>query len=146
MKILVAIDLSESTDKIINKARELAMPHAAQVWLLHVAAPEPDFVGLSVGPQSERDALAEKFHREHSELQALADQLREQGLDTTALLVQGPTIETLLHEITTLSADLVVVGSHGKGAMHQLLVGSVSEGVLRKAGCPILVIPTHDRA
>ena len=143
MKIVVAIDLSESTDRIINEVKEFAASRSAKIWLLHVASPEPDFVGLDVGPQSERDALAEKFHREHAQLQQLADRLRAADLETTALLVQGPTIETLLNEVTKLGANLVVVGSHGKGAMYQLLVGSISEGVLRKAECPVLVIPTH---
>jgi nucleotide-binding universal stress UspA family protein len=143
MKILVAIDLSGSTAKVMSKVKDVATAHSAQVWLLHVASPEPDFVGLDVGPQTERDALADKYHREHAELQKLAGELRAAGLDASALLVQGPTVETLLHEATKLSADLVVVGSHGKGAMHQFLVGSVSDGVLRKSECPILVIPTR---
>jgi nucleotide-binding universal stress UspA family protein len=143
VKLLVAVDLSESTGKIIEKSRHLAKALSAKVWVLHIAEPEPDFVGLDVGPQYERDALSEKFHRQHSEIQAIAEGLRKEGLDTTALLVQGATIESILKEVSKLDPDIVVVGSHGGGAMRQLLVGSVSEGVLRKADCPILVIPTR---
>ena len=143
MKLLVAIDLSESTEKIIEKTLGLAKALSAKIWLVHIAEPEPDFVGLDVGPQYERDALSEKFHREHAELQAIAERLRKEDLETTALLIQGVTVESILKEVAKLDPDMVVVGSHGGGAMRQLLVGSVSEGVLRKVDCPVLVIPTR---
>ena len=146
MKILVGIDLSECTEIVINKAREIAKGLSAEVWLLHVAEPEPDFVGYDVGPPAERDALAEKFHREHVEIQAIAKQLRSEDLKTTALLVQGATVETILNEATKLHSDIIVLGSHGRGAVHRLLVGSISEGVLRHAKIPVLIVPTHQRS
>ena len=146
MKLLVAVDLSESTEKVVKKAEEIAKALSAGVWILHVAEPEPDFVGFEVGPQTVRDFVAKKFHSEHRQIQEIADRLRKAGLDTTALLVQGATAETILNEASILNMDMIVVGSHGRGAMYQLLVGSVSERVLHKSECPILVIPTHERA
>lgn len=143
MKLLVAIDLSDSTDSVVTKAREIAQALAAKVWLVHVADPEPAFVGYDVGPQYERDAVAEKFRKEHSALQAIANAWRAAGIDTTALLVQGTTVETLLKEAEDVQADMIIAGSHGKGAMRRLLVGSVSEGLLQHAKCPILIIPTQ---
>ncbi|MBE0585939.1 MAG: universal stress protein, partial [Desulfofustis sp.] len=68
---------------------------------------------------------------------------RTTGLETTALLVQGATAETIVDKANKLEIDMVIVGSHGRGAMYQLLVGSVSEGVLRGAACPTLVVPTR---
>jgi nucleotide-binding universal stress UspA family protein len=67
-------------------------------------------------------------------------------LDATALLVQGPTVETILEEATRLNADLIILGSHGRGAAIQLLVGSVSGGVLQKSKCPVLIVPTRKQA
>lgn len=145
MKLLVGVDLSESTEKVVKKAEEVAKALSAKVWLLHVAMPEPDFVGFEVGPQTVRDSLSKEFHGEHRQIQDIADRLRKAGLDTTALLVQGSTAEIILNEASKLNIDMIVVGSHGRGAMYQLLVGSVSEGVLRKSACPILVVPTHER-
>ena len=145
MKLLVGVDLSDSTEKVVKKAEEIAKALSAQVWLLHIAEPEPDFVGLEAGPQSVRDSLAKGFHSEHFQIQKFADRLRQAGLHTTALLMQGATAETILKEASKLDIDMIVVGSHGRGAMYQLLVGSVSEGVLHKSECPILVVPTHKR-
>jgi hypothetical protein len=93
-----------------------------------------------------RDSVAKYFHREHAELQGIADRLRDQGIETAALLVQGATAETILQEANKLQVNMIVVGSHGHGAVHQLLVGSVSENVLREATTPVLVVPTREGA
>jgi len=130
---------------VLRKVREIAKGLSAEIWLLHVAEPEPDFVGFDVGPQAERDALSKKFHREHAEIQAIAKQLRSENLETTALLIQGATVETILNEAAKLRTDIIILGSHGRGAMHRLLVGSISEGVLRHAKSPVLIVPTHER-
>ncbi|MBW9266294.1 MAG: universal stress protein [Candidatus Thiodiazotropha sp. (ex. Lucinisca nassula)] len=145
MKILAVVDLSESTANIVEKAEELAIALLAKLWLLHVAEPEPDFVGYDVGPQSVRDTLSQKFHDQHRQLQEIAERMRGNGIDATALLFQGSTVETILHEASRLDVDMIVIGSHGRGAMYHLLMGSVTEGVLHAAKCPILVVPTHNR-
>jgi len=145
MKLLVCVDLSESTEIIVKKIEEIANSLSAKVWLLHNAVPEPDHIEFKVDPQAARESLAKKFHVEHRRIQALANRIRKAGVDTTALLVHGATVETILKEASDLEVDMIVVGSHGRGAMYQLLVGSVSEGVLHKSRHPILVIPTHKR-
>jgi len=145
MKLLVGVDLSGSTEKIVKKVEDIAKSLSAKVWLLHVAEPEPDYVGFDMETEAVRDAIAKRFHGEHRQIQEIADRLRKAGLDTTALLVQGATVETMLNEASKLDVDMIVVGSHGRGAMYQLLVGSVSEGVLHGSEYPILVVPTHER-
>ncbi len=154
MKLLVGVDLSESTEKIVEKTERFANALSAKIWLLHVAQPEPtdmymagyepDSIGMGLDPQLLRDSLAERLHREHRKVHEIADRLRKGGLDATALLVQGATVETILEQASKLEVDMIVVGSHGQGAIYQLLVGSVSEGILRKSLCPVLVVPTRN--
>jgi nucleotide-binding universal stress UspA family protein len=145
MKLLVAVDLSESTQTIVEKVEEITREYPARVWILHNAEPGPDFLEFRVDPLAARESLAKKFHKEHRQIQDIASQLRKAGLDATALLVHGETVEAILKEASDLDVDAIVVGTHGRGAMHQLLVGSVSEGVLHKSSYPVLVIPTHKR-
>ena len=155
MKLLVGVDLSEATEKIVKKAGELAKELSAQVWLIHVTKPEPadlfiagyepDQIENATDPQVVRDSMAKRFHNEHRQMQEIADRLRNSGLDSSALLVQGATVEMILKEASKLDIDMIIVGSHGRGAMHQLLVGSVSGGVIHDSGRPVLVIPTHNR-
>jgi nucleotide-binding universal stress UspA family protein len=87
-----------------------------------------------------RDNVASELRGEHRRLQQLADGLRAAGIDTTALLVQGPTVQTLLTEARRLEADHIVIGSHGHGAIYRTVLGSVSAGVLHKAPCSVTVV------
>lgn len=145
MNILVAIDLSDASQKILDSAKTLALALSAKVWLLHVAEPEPDFVGYRAGPQSVRDQVAHKFHEERDELQNEVNGFREFGIDTTALFVQGPTVDVICRESNNFGIDMIIVGSHGHGGVYHLVFGSVSEGVLHRSSCPVMVIPTHNR-
>jgi nucleotide-binding universal stress UspA family protein len=113
-----------------------------EIYLLHVAEPDPDFVGFEAGPDVVRAQVADEFHREHEMIQTLAGRLRDKGHRVTALLVQGPTIETILNEAEKVGAEVIVVGSHGRGKLFDLVVGSVSAGVIRKSPVPVLVVPT----
>ena len=143
MKILVAVDLSDQSSIVVEAARQLAAETGAKVWLIHVAAPDPAFVGYDVGPQYERDAAAKEFRQEHVQIQTIADSFRAAGIDATALLIQGMTSETIVSEADRLKAGMIIVGSHGGGIIRNLLVGSISEGVLRNAKCPVLVVPNR---
>ena len=145
MKLLVAVDLSESTQTIVDKVEEINKEYPAKVWILHNAEPEPDILEFKVDPLAARETLAKKFHNEHRQIQEIANRLRKAGLDATALLVHGATVESILKEASDLDVDMIVVGTHGRGAMYQLLMGSVSEGILHKSRYPVLVIPTHKR-
>ncbi|MBT3878189.1 MAG: universal stress protein [Candidatus Scalindua sp.] len=145
MNILVAIDLSDASQEILDNAKTLSLALSAKVWLLHVVEPEPEFVGYRAGPQSVRDQVAHKFHEERDELQKEVNDFRKSGIDITALFVQGSTVDVIYRESKKLEIDIIIVGSHGHGGVYHLVFGSVSEGVLHKSSCPVMVIPTHNR-
>lgn len=139
--IVVCVDFSAQTLPVLEEARSLALAFEAEVRLLHVAAPEPDFVGYEVGPQSVRDSRATELKDEHHQLEDMACKLTDQGVKTRAYLIPGMTAECILEHCQKWEADLVVMGSHGHGTVRAALVGSVSGAVLKDATCPVLVIP-----
>ncbi len=141
MSLLVALDFSSVAEDQLEIVQRLAAPNR-EIYLLHVAEPDPDFVGFEAGPEEVRDQVAKEFHQEHEQIQSLAGRLRDRGHQVTALLVQGPTIETILNEAEKVGAEVIVVGSHGRGKLFDLVVGSVSAGVIRKSPVPVLVVPT----
>ncbi len=146
MNILVAVDLSGASQEILRYAKTLASELSAKVWLLYAEKPDLGFVGFGPGlPQSVLDQVTDKFEKKRKELQDEADNLKNSGIDVQALLVQGEAVEVILDEASKLEINLIVVGSHGHGAVYHLMVGSVSEGVLHRSACPVLVVPTHDR-
>ena len=145
MKLLGALDLSQATLPVVDVCRRVAKRMHAEVFLLHVADPDPDFVGYEAGPGVVRDHIARKFRHEHHTLQNHADRLRQAGVNATALMIQGPAIETTLNEAERLNIDLIIVGSHGRSALFDIIAGSVSMGILRKSVVPVLVVPTRKK-
>jgi len=139
--LLVPIDFSDATPNVLEAARTLALAFKSRIVLLHISEPEPDFVGFEPGPVSVRTSVAKEFHTQHKQLDESKQQLAKAGIDVIALHIQGPTIEKILHECVQQDADIIVLGSHGHGALHNLLTGSVAGGVLKSAKCPVLVVP-----
>lgn len=141
MKILAAVDFSPVTEPVLATLVQIAATFPAQVCLVHVAPPDPAFVGYDAGPDVVRGQVAVEHHARHQQLQQLAERLRKAGVETTALLLQGATVVTIIAEAGRLSADLIVLGSHGHGAVYNMLVGSVAEGIVRASKVPVLLVP-----
>lgn len=139
--IVAAIDFSERSQDVLRLACEQARLYGAHLWLIHVAAPEPGFVGYDAGPQSVRDNVAKHIRERHRDIQEMAEGAREHGVEATSLLLRGPTVKALLAETEKLNADMLVLGSHGHGLMHRVLLGSVSQAILQKSQIPVLLIP-----
>jgi len=142
VNVLAAVDFSGFTEPILRAVERIAAAApGARIWLLHVAEPDPSFVGYDAGPAVVRDQVAAEYRREHQQLQACAERLRENGVQATPLVIRGAIAETILAEAVRLEVQLIVMGSHGYGAITELIAGGVCKVVLRKAPCPVLVIP-----
>ena len=90
MNILVAVDLSGASQKILQYVKTLASDLSVKVWLLYAENPDPDFVGFGPGsPQSVLDKVTHDFKEKREELQDEADKLQNSGIDAKSLLVQG---------------------------------------------------------
>lgn len=141
MKMMVCLHEPDDSRELMRKALGFAELMSAEVYLVHVVPPDPDFIGYEPGPQTVRDNLAKRFRVLHEALEAKAETLRKKGIDATALLVQGPTAETLLDEAGKRAVDLIVLGSHNNTIFHDLVAGSVQRDVARTSNIPVLVIP-----
>lgn len=139
--LVVAIDLSPADGPVIETAAWIAGGRGARLWLIHVAEPDPAFVGWQAGPDSLREHISLRFRAQHQLLQSHADALRRRGQDATALLVQGDPAELIVAEAEKLGADIIVLGSRGHGPTYEFLIGSVAHDVLRHAPCPVLLVP-----
>lgn len=141
-RILACVDFSAVTARILRQAGHLAARVGAEVIVLHVAPPEPDWVGHGPGPQSVRDAVAHELRDAHGKTQRLADHLRADGwAPVKALTVRGSPAETILAQADALDVSFLVLGAHHHGVIHELFVGSVARKVLRRTARPVLVVP-----
>jgi len=141
--ILIAIDFNDSEKTLVDMALQWAKPYDAKVWLLHVADPEPEFVGFGVGPQYIRDSIAAELRKEHRKIQQYSGYLRENGVEAEGLLIQGATISMILKEAKTLNIDLIITGHHEHGLLYKAFFGSVAKELLKKTRIPVLVVPVE---
>lgn len=136
-KILVATDFSEVSDRALDYAIALARRYDARIYLAHVITPDP----FQFAEPQLAQATYEKVRQAAEE--GITDILisgKLRGVPHEVLMEEGnvwPTLEKLIvsHEI-----DLVVVGTHGRGKVQKILIGSVAEEIFRQADCAVLTV------
>lgn len=140
-RILVPVDLSELSERALAYAAELAEKFAAQLTILYVvaepAAVLPDMMMPVPVAAPDLDDLTAAGK------QSLADLIAANNLgrlNPQAEVRIGDAGEEIVAAAADLSADLVVIGTHGRGGLKHLLLGSVAEQVVRKAPCPVLTV------
>ena len=139
--ILVAIDIGDHEEVLIEKAIELAEKFNSKIWIIHASAPDPDFVSFEAGPQSVRDERAKSLHKENRIIGALSDKVKSKGLESAGLLIRGVTVDVILEESEKLKAELLIIGHKKHGFIEKLIRGSVSGGVLQNSKIPVMTVP-----
>lgn len=146
MKTIVAlVDFSDVTFKVLKQAHQIAKAFDSHVVILHIVAKEPVVMDFGiVSPTVMRTPSAEHIGQEQAMLVELRESLTKFGVNATTRQMPESTLEEVLAEIERLSADLVIMGSHRHGAIYNLLVGSVTDGVLKRTKCPVLFVPADE--
>jgi nucleotide-binding universal stress UspA family protein len=139
--ILLAVDLKSSDQHLVDYAATLAEKFNSKIWIVHVAAPDPDFVGYDVGPTYIRDVRAEELRTEHRKLQQLAENFEASSIESESLLIQGPTVDILKEEITKLHIDLLIMGARHHGVLYEVFVGHTSVKIIKDIPIPVLIVP-----
>ena len=144
--IVVAIDFSNATPGVLEMAVGLAKSFGASLQLFHAIEPEPSYTAYGFTPD-EFPAMnvfqAEAKRRAAIKLEELLATVRAEVPTATSHLTEGSPLHALLDYIKQGGADFVVVGAHGHGAIASFLLGSVAEGMVRKARVPTLVVPAR---
>lgn len=143
--LLVPVDLSSAGATVCTAACDLAKAVSGKLVLLHVVKPPPVVVSeiYAVGPGDEQEMLALANAAGDKRLKALAAKCAQRRVAVRAVKEAGLPVEAILRHAR--KADYIVMGSHGHGAVYDLLVGSTTHGVLRKARCPVIVVPPGKR-
>lgn len=140
-RILVATDGSEAASRAAWAALRLSEMADSELHLVHVGhAPWPPLPASASAVEGEQlRALTEQEARRV--LDREAERVRQEGAEVSeAHLRIGKADEEIVATAEDVGADLIVVGSRGLGTMQRMLVGSVSESVVRHAPCPVLVV------
>lgn len=125
-------------------ASGMAKAFGAELRLFHVIEPEPSYTAYGFTPDEfpAMNAFQEEAKRRATlKLDELLNTVRTVLPGATSHLVEGSPLHALLDYVKESGADLVVLGAHGHGVIASLLLGSVAEGMVRKAAVPTLVVP-----
>lgn len=140
-RVLLGTDLSRTSQLATDRAFDLAQRHGAD--LLVVSVIDPDELGKHAGRAGSR--WDEVRDRRHTAAQELVGRGRAMGIIVSFLVWTGDPGESIVAAAEAEGADLVVVGTHGRGTIGRLLLGSVSDHVVRNAPCPVLVVRPASR-
>lgn len=146
-RILVPTDFSKHSQNALRYAAEFAGKFGAELYLLHVvqdlALFVPDAVAVTPPlalPVSQLTAAAREA------LDRLARDEMLQGLNVRQVVREGTPFYEIIQVAKEEDIDLIVMGTHGHAGLVHVLLGSVTEKVVRKAPCPVLTVrhPEHE--
>lgn len=137
--ILVPIDFSDPSRVALAMAIGLARPARSHVHLLHAYELPLTTISPYGVPMSE-PLLAEARKVAEGQLERCAEEVREAGLACQTHLRYGSPATTISEEARTLSANLIVMSTHGHTGLKHALLGSVAERTVRHAPCPVLTL------
>jgi nucleotide-binding universal stress UspA family protein len=141
-KILLATDLSEASSSATEEAFDLAGRLGAALLIVSIIDP-----GSLLLPGGRFRARVDQVRDSREQAaQDLVERGRSAGVLVSYLVWTGDPGDMIVSAAEAEHADMIVVGSHGRGAVGRLFLGSVSEHVVRNAPCPVLVVRPKDAA
>jgi nucleotide-binding universal stress UspA family protein len=143
--VLVPVDFSDLAVDVIQMAIKLAKAFDSTIRLIHVASRQhPYYVGIEMGTEIIQEIHNEEVQKMETDLQAMEQYIQQKGIDVSSSILEGKTVTTIIEESKRIEADLIIIGSETLGLFSRTFLGSVSEGVLRKANCPVLIVQERE--
>ena len=143
--VLVATDFSEPSAVALDYGRDLARSYDATLHVVHVIEDLLALHGPEIGfayADVERNIEAAV----RRDLDAALSAEDRQTLKTRTVITRAANVSHSITEYAKTNAiDLIIVGTHGRGAIQRFLIGSVAERVMRTAPCPVLTVRTNER-
>ncbi|HSC28037.1 MAG TPA: universal stress protein [Vicinamibacterales bacterium] len=139
-RILCPVDLSEFSARALEHAVALARWYRADVDVVHVftaTLPPPLFAG-EPGPAA---LTAVSRQRVEEAVREFIAPLTPSEVPVSVTILEGTAATRILDHVRESASDLIVIGTHGRSGFERLLLGSVTEKVIRKASCPVLTVP-----
>ena len=143
-KIILPVDFSDSSNKLVDYAILFAKDINAEIYLIHVAATDIGFVIGDMGFQYFPEVEENEIKYELKELNKLQERVVSQGIPCNHILKQGVAGDTILEFTESQNGDYIVVGSHGRSGVYDVFIGSLTKEITKKSKIPVLVVPCHD--
>jgi nucleotide-binding universal stress UspA family protein len=141
-KILVAVDGSNPSFKAGDYAIDLAKKHDAELIVLYIVSPVPSsqFEFANIGRMREIEKMEmEKAEQEADKVKLKAVE-KKVSVKTAVLYKYTNVVKEIVEYAEQMEIDMIVIGSRGMTGLKRMLLGSVAEGVVTYAHCPVLVV------
>jgi nucleotide-binding universal stress UspA family protein len=149
-KVLVPVDFSDTQGRLLAAAENEARLRGASLVLLHVIEPAAEVAGFETDPEMMRMKIGQDLEAgqriEEERLKDLAKEIVARGVACESSVKFGLPADEIMSAARDHAAGLVVMGSHGHGALYHLFTGSVVTGVLKRIDCPVLVVPLREKS
>jgi nucleotide-binding universal stress UspA family protein len=143
-RILCPVDFSETSHHAVEQAVAIAGWYRARLTVCHVYT--PIFMPVPGLPAPSDRVPDGELHRVRHQATTFVQSAPSAGIDIDVIVDVGEPAALILERAARLPADLIVMGTHGASGFEHLLLGSVTEKVLRKAPCPVLTVPPRAHA
>jgi nucleotide-binding universal stress UspA family protein len=142
-RILCPVDFSDASAHVLEQASAIAAWYGANIQVLHVCQPvrQPLAVAAIARVPVPGSCQPEERQQLHEQAAALSRQAVDGGVLSSVAVETGAPVDVILDRARNWPADLIVMGTHGAGGFQRLVLGSVTEKVLRKTACPVLTVP-----
>lgn len=141
-KILAAVDFSSHSDVVLRYAQELGRACSAETIVCHVIAKADMLSQLPPMGEGYFPPNYEELERTAADEEA-RKAIKSAGLERARIeIVAGNPYVEIVQLAQRENADLIIIGTHGRGAIAHMLLGSVAEKIVRKSPCPVLTV--HD--
>ena len=140
-RILCPTDLSDVSRCAFDHATALARHYGSEIRVVHVVEPFRAISGGGLPYPSWTTLNPEARERLEAALCAMTEPAASSGLHVEEEILEGVAVHEILTEARSLPADMLVMGTHGRGGFERFLLGSVTEKVMRHAPCPVFTVP-----
>jgi nucleotide-binding universal stress UspA family protein len=142
-RIIVAVDLSDTSSQALTAARDLGLFSGAQVFVLHAFdAMLTTLASASLGEEKMQAYLNDTTRQARQEVQTFLAAIDLQDVSTTVIVREAAPVPALKDAVKDLGADLVVLGTRGRtGGLASLVLGSVAEEAIRELDVDVLAVP-----
>ncbi len=151
--ILCPTDFSDASSHAFDHAVAIAQWYSARILMLHVHVPVGASVRALVGAagaaiDGETENLADERRKLATAMDAMqmTARARTRDVDVNTKVLSGPAADTIVACAAAAPADLIVIGTRGADGLEHLVLGSVTEKVLRQATCPVMTVPPRSGA
>lgn len=144
-RILVPVDFSDCSLAGLKYAVRFAKETAARIIVLHVADLGPVMMTTGGGDYDSPTYVQAARRRSGDQMRAFLKRVDFDGVPVDTSAIAGYCPDAIYEAAVKKAADLIIISTHGRTGLRRALIGSIAEGTVRHAACPVLVVPSFSR-